>query len=316
MSDAETTEHVLHPTLARLLAAARATGMRPISEGTVAEGRAMIAASTKALGVGPEVRECRTIVVPTRAGSLPALFLLPEGRPAGLCVFLHGGGWVIGAPADYEVMARALTVRSECALLVPDYRLAPEHQFPAGLEDCEDVLLWAAEEREHLVGWAAPLVVSGDSAGGNLATVAARRLRGRVTLAGQALVYPVVAHDFAAPSYSRYGAGLPLSADDMRWFYDHYTPPEQRSDPDIAPLLTKDFVGCPPATVALAECDVLHDEGVAYARRLEEVGLLVALREYPAVTHGFVRLHNYVDTADRAVSDLAEDIARFAGPRV
>jgi acetyl esterase len=290
----------------------RAAGNPALSSGTPEQARSVVAAGRPGLGAGAQVRESRALQVPTRNERIPALLLLPEGRPAGLCVYLHGGGWVVGTPADYEVLARALTVRSGCALLVPDYRLAPEHPFPAALEDCEDTLLWAWRQRGNLLGWDAPLIVAGDSAGGNLATVAGRRLAGRVVLAGQALVYPVTDANFDTSSYLRYGTGLPLSREDMLWFFGHYAPVGRWTDPEIAPLHAHGLGGSPPATVALAELDVLRDEGEAYARRLAGHGMLIDLHRYPGVTHGFIRLHNLVDTADCAVTELAEDIGRFA----
>jgi acetyl esterase len=303
----------LHPAIATLLERARAAGIPAISAGSPEQARRIFAASVPALGPGPAVREMRGISIPTRAGHLPAMLLLPEGKPRGLCLYLHGGGWVIGSPLVSEALARALTARSGFALLLPDYRKAPEHAFPAGLEDCEDALLFAAANRAALMEWDGGLVIAGDSAGGNLATIVANRLRGRVPLAGQALIYPVAGADFDTRSYHRYGTGLPLGREDMRWFFRHYAPPALWNDPAIAPLAIADLTGMPQATVTLAALDVLHDEGIAYADRLRQAGKLTALRVYPRVTHGFLRLFNLVDTADAAVTDIALDLKRFIG---
>jgi acetyl esterase len=310
MSDEAHTQG-LHPVVAALIERSRAAGMPAISAGTVAHGRALFAATSAAIGAGPDVAEWRGVEIPARGGMVSAMLCVPQGELAGLCVYLHGGGWVVGTASGHEALARTLAARSLCAVLVPDYRLAPEHPFPAGLEDCEDVLLWAAATLASELGPALPLVVAGDSAGGNLATVAARRLAGRVKLAGQALIYPVTDADFDTESYLAYGTGLPLTRADMPWFFSHYAPKDYWTDPAISPLRAPSLAGCPPAVIALAEYDVLRDDGLAYARRLEAEGLLAGLRRYPDLTHGSLRLHNLVDSADRMVGDLAADIRRF-----
>jgi len=301
----------LHPVVTALIERSRAAGMKPISAGSVEEARALFTATSTAIGAGPEVAECRAVEIAGRGGPIAAMLYMPTGKPAGLCVYLHGGGWVVGTAADHEALARSLAARSGCAVLVPEYRLAPEHRFPAGLEDCEDVLLWAAATSGSMPGVAVPLVVAGDSAGGNLATVTARRLAGRVKLAGQVLIYPVTDADFDTDSYLAYGTGLPLSRADMRWFFSHYAPENHWTDPAISPLRAAHLAGCPPAVIAVAEYDVLRDDGLAYARRLDAEGLLAGLRRYPDLTHGSLRLHNLVDSAERAVADLASDIRRF-----
>lgn len=301
----------VHPVIAAMLEKAREAGVPALSAGTPAEARAVLAQMRIVLGPGVEVGERRDVAIPTRAGSIPGVLLMPRERPVGLVVYLHGGGWVVGAPADYDVLARTLVARSGCALLLPDYRLAPEHPFPAGLWDCEDAVLWAWREREGLLGHAGPLVVAGDSAGGNLATVVAATMRERVGLAGQALIYPVTDADFDTSSYRAYGQGLPLSREDMRWFLRHYAPPEAWADPRITPLQSLPVRGLPRAVVITAENDVLRDEGEAYAARLEGEGVEVTLRRYSGMTHGFIRLHDLVDVAGEAVAELAGDLRRF-----
>jgi acetyl esterase len=306
----------LHPILAALLKASRAAGAPAISAGSVAEARALFTATTAAVGPGPALPVYRQIEIPTQGGGVAAALHVPAGDIAGLCIYLHGGGWVVGTASDHAALARTLAARSNCAVLVPDYRLAPEHPYPAGLEDCVDVLQWVSSRCGDLLGVTVPLVVAGDSAGGNLATVAVRLLAGRVKLAGQVLIYPVTNADFDTESYMLYGTGLPLSRADMRWFFGHYAAPGQWADPNISPLLAPDLAACPPAIVAVAEHDVLRDDGLAYASRLQAAGITTTLRHYPDLTHGSIRLHNLVGSADRAVSDLAADIRRFcaAGP--
>lgn len=299
----------VHPGIQALLDRARAAGVPALSAGSPEAGRAVIAQSRALLGAGVPVGSRTMIEVPTRAGAVPALLLRPEGPVIGTIVYLHGGGWVIGAIGDYEVLARTLCVATGCAVLVPEYRLAPEHPFPAGLEDCEDALIWVAGGGAGLAG---PIVVAGDSAGGNLATVAAGSLAGRVRLAGQVLIYPAVDTDTTRESYRLYGSGeVPLSRADMVWFYRHYAPETAWADPRIAPLRAASLVGQPPAVVITAENDVLRDEGEAYAARLAEAGVAVTQRRYAGMTHGFIRYHDLVDVAGEAVRVLAADIVRL-----
>lgn len=300
----------LHPFIQSMLAQLAAAGRPAVSAGTPEEGRALVAASRAALGSGPEIRSVEGLRVPTRSGAIEALLLKPEGAPGGLIVYLHGGGWVVGAPRDFEALARLIVARSGCAMLLPDYRLAPDHPFPAGLEDSEDALLFANGHVEVLCGRRVPLAIAGDSAGANLATVAARRLKGQVALAFQGLFYPVADSDFDRPSYLALSDGMPLSRADMIWFFDHYAPRDRQADPDIAPLRAPDLAGLPPALVITAEYDVLRDEGEAYAERLGQAGVPVRLSRAAGLTHGFARLHNHVDLAEQAVDEMAWAIAQ------
>lgn len=301
----------LHPVLAKLVQKARDAGLPTPSQSTPEAARALVAQMSLALGSGIPVGSCTDVQIPTRSGAIAAKLLLPETRPLGLLTYLHGGGWVLAHPSDYEVLARSLVAQSGCALLLPDYRLAPEHPFPAALEDCEDSLRWSWAERERVLGHAGPLIVAGDSAGANLATVAASTLRNEVALSGQVLIYPVADCDFERPSYRAYGTGLPLTRDDMEWFFRHYAPEPLWADPRIAPVHAPDLQGLPQTVVITAENDVLRDEGEAYAAQLEAAGVPVTLRRYPGMTHGFIRLHDMVDTAGAAVRDLTADIRRL-----
>lgn len=309
----------LHPFIVAMLEQMK--GRPALSAGTPADARAIVAATRAVLGSGPEMAEIRDLKLPTRAGSIQARLYRPqaqsEAEPKGLIVYLHGGGWVVGTIDDYDALARTLAAESGCAVLLPDYRLAPEHPFPAGLEDAEDALSYAARHVQALAGRSVPLVVAGDSAGANLATIAARRLLGTVELAAQILVYPVADSDFERPSYGAYGRGLPLARQDMIWFFRHYAPEALWSSPDIAALRAGDLSGLPPALVVLAECDVLADEGRAYADTLERAGVPVTRRMVPGVTHGFIRLHNLFDVARQEVAAVARfgaSVCRRAGP--
>ncbi len=307
----------VHPVIQAMLDKARAAGLPALSSGTPEQARALMGQTRLILGPGVEVGARTPIDLPTRAGSIPALLLQPADPAIGLIVYLHGGGWVIGTIADYEVLARKLVAETGCAVLVPDYRLAPEHPFPAGLEDCEDALLWAWAERERLAGPAASLIVAGDSAGGNLATVCAATLGSRIELAGQVLIYPATDTDPDRESYRKYGNGdVPLSRADMLWFFNHYAPRETWGDPRIAPGRASRLDGQPPTTVVLAENDVLRDEGEAYAERLRAAGVPTTVRHYAGATHGFIRFHDLVDVAGQAVRDVAADIKGWCRTKV
>ena len=302
----------VHPVIQAMLDKARAAGLPAISDGSPQQARALMALLRPTLGPGAPVGQRTMLSVPTRSGSVDALLLQPNEPALGLIVFLHGGGWVIGAIADYEVLARKLVAETGCALLVPEYRLAPEHPFPAGLEDCEDVLLWASGERHRLAGASGAIVVAGDSAGGNLATVCAATLADRVALAGQVLIYPATDTDPDRATYKEYGSGtVPLSRADMIWFFDHYAPRPLWTDPRIAPLRAVSRAGQPPAVVVTAENDVLREEGEAYAASLRDAGVPTQLRRYNGMTHGFIRYHDMVDVAGEALREIAGDIVRF-----
>lgn len=283
--------------------AARAANRPALSGGSPQQARDLVASGRGVLGAGPEVGEVSDLTIPTRSGSVPARLYRSKNAEHGLAVYFHGGGWVCGTLDDYDILARNLVHDSDCAVLMVDYRLAPEFAFPAGLEDAEDAIAWAAREVQALTGKRLPLAVGGDSAGGNLATVALNKLRGKVDCALQLLLYPVTDANTERPSYIKYGEGLPLTRSDMQWFFGHYAPKALWADPRISPLQHPSLAGSPPAWIATAEYDVLRDEGEDYARRLKEAGVQVELRRVEGLAHGFARLSNHVEP----VADLLKD---------
>lgn len=300
----------LDPLIRQMFAQLAAAGRPALSAGSPEDARALVRASRAALGQGPAM-EVRELNVPTRSGAIAARLYRPGPEISGLIVYFHGGGWVVGELDDYDAMARTLAVRSRCALLMPDYRLAPEHPFPAALEDAEDAVLWAAERMEHLAGSVVPLVVGGDSAGGNLAAVATRELSERAAIAAQVLIYPVTDSDTNTPSYQAYSEGMQLTREDMQWFFNHYAPAGHHKHPRVSPLQHTVLQDLPPTLLVTAECDVLRDEGEAYARRLALASVPVIARRVKSLPHGFIRLHNLVPSADGALSEIAADITRL-----
>ena len=216
-----------------------------------------------------------------------------------LLLFLHGGGWVTGNLDTHDATCRALANASACKVVALDYRLAPEHKFPAGLADCHAALRWLAAHAASLDIDAARIAVAGDSAGGNLAaalTLLARDPAGP-RIAHQVLVYPVTHHAFDTPSYGDYADGFLLTRDGMRWNWNHYLPDAATGqDPLASPLLAPDLRGLPPALVITAECDPLRDESEAYARRLAAAGVAVELKRYDGMLHAFFTMgHEFED---------------------
>jgi acetyl esterase len=225
----------------------------------------------------------------------------------GLPVFVvfHGGGWVIGSAEEFDVIARQLANASNAIVVSVDYRLAPEHPYPAPLDDCWRALRWSAAHAAELGGDPGRFAVGGDSAGGNLAAVCARRARdqGGPALTLQVLVYPVCDCDFSTGSYLANAEGYLLEREQMQWFFDCYTDGGKfdAADPSISPLRAADLHGLPPALVLTAEYDPLRDEGEAYAAKLRDAGVVVEQRRYDGLIHGFFGLSGAFDAGHEAV---------------
>jgi acetyl esterase len=298
----------LHPFIEAMRQQMKMKGWPALSHGSPAQARALIAAGQALLGGGPDMWQVRDLELPTRAGQVKARLLKPREQIRGLIVYLHGGGWVVGEIDDCDAMARTLAAESGCAVLLVDYRLAPECPFPAAFEDTQDALAYAAHGVEALAGAKVPLIVAGDSAGANLGTSAIRTLGDRTLVALQVLIYPVTDCNFAMRSYAAHGDGLPLTARDMSWFFEHYAPRHMWDRPEISPLRATDLEGMPPTLIVTAEYDVLADEGAAYAERLRLAGVPVIERHITGVTHGFIRLHNLFDVARDELKAIAADI--------
>lgn len=303
----------LHPFFAAVLE--RNAGGPALSSGTPRDARALVALGRPALGAGPEMSVVQDLIVPARGGGLPARLLIPPGEVAGLVVYAHGGGWVVGSIEDFDTLGRALAEASGCAVLLLDYRLAPETQFPGPLEDVEDTLLWASTSVESLVGASVPLVAMGDSAGANLITVACRRLSGQVEVILEVLVYPVTGTDLDTESYRNESEGKALTRRDMGWFLDHYAAPEHWAHEDVAPIRSERLRDLPPTMIVTAEHDVLRTDGEQYAAALEAAGVSVTHTTYAGTVHGFLRLHNHVDVSQQALADIGVAIAGAVGRR-
>lgn len=298
----------IHPQAQQLLDGKAASGAPPTWESTPEEVRAGVALNRELIGPGPQLASVRDIVIPGQAGGIPARVYSPAPDAPGVVVYYHGGGWVIGSIDDWDASCRALAVASGCDLVSVDYRLAPEHVFPAAVDDAYDALVWVASSLAD----GRPVVVAGDSAGGNLAAVAALRARdsGGPALAMQLLVYPVTDHDLDRKSYHQYdGTEFILNRRDMAWFWDLYAPdPAARANPYASPLRATDLAGLPPAYVITAEHDPLRDEGFAYADRLRAARVPVEHRHYGSEIHAFFTFVNVLDDADKAVTEAGAAI--------
>jgi acetyl esterase len=274
---------------------AAAPGAKPLHEMTPTEARAMGAALAELAGEGPEMARVEDRVLQSGAGAFPVRLVVPRGEVQGIIVWYHGGGWVIGSIAESDTLTRKLAAATGCAVVNVDYRMAPEHRFPAAADDCYAAFEWAHANAPSIAGRDVPMLVGGDSAGGNLAAVVALRARDRKgpKLALQVLVYPVTDADFERPSYVAPENQLLLTKESMVWFWDHYAPQGvDRAQPDASPLKAADLAGLPPAVVVLAEHDVLRDEGEAYAARLRQAGVPVSIKQFDGQIHGFFTMVN------------------------
>jgi acetyl esterase len=258
-------------------------------------------------GPGPRLPVVGDLVIDGPHGWIPLRAYAPVAR-RGLPVvaYLHGGGWTVGSIASFDAVARELAVAAGALVVSVGYRLAPEHPFPAPVDEAAAVLRWLAANAEAVGGDGARLAVAGDSAGANLATVAARRLRdeGGPPLRMQALVYPACDAALDTPSARRFASGYGFSAAAMRRFWDLYLDGAAGLHPDASPLRADDLGGLPPAFVATAEADVLRDEGEAYGAALRAAGVRATVRRYPGTVHGFWRWIAHSKASRRAIGEV------------
>jgi acetyl esterase len=297
----------LHPQVRAFLDQVQASGLPPLNELAPHAARQQSSLVNEFVGAGPDVAKVGNFAIPTSAGEIPARRYVPHDA-AGVVLWIHGGGWVICDLESHDAMCRLLANGSGCEVVAIDYRLAPEHPFPASLEDSWDALNWVAE---HAGG--RPVIVGGDSAGGNLAAVCTLRARDRggPDLALQVLVYPVTDYDLTTPSNERHGIGNEtfLTTVEMEWFWHHYVAdPEARSHPEASPLRADDLSGLPPAIVLTAEYDPLRDDGLGYVEALRGAGVSVTHHHYDDMIHAFFTLVNLLERGNEAVAQIGEEI--------
>lgn len=287
----------LHPQVVTLLELIERVGDPPIEQSSPVEARA--AREARYLPPTTMVHEVRDV----DAGGVKARLYRPNERTdLGLLVYVHGGGWVLCDLDSHDGVCRGLAVASGHAVLSIDYRLAPEHPFPAGLDDVITSLRWAHAHATELGCRADRVAIGGDSAGGNIAAVVAQLAP--VPLVFQLLVYPVTDCTQAQPSYEENATGYFLSRDGMSWFIDHYLSGGvgSRDDPLVSPLFGSDaaLASTPPTLVITAEYDPLRDEGDAYAARLAALGVATSHVRFGGMIHGFFSLADFLDDAKAA----------------
>jgi acetyl esterase/lipase len=277
---------------------------------TPAEARALFMAGRPVLAPEPmPVAELRDLAIPGPAGPIPArLYRASAGGTLPALVFFHGGGWVVGDIESHDTVCRHLANRAGCVVVSVDYRLAPEHKFPAAVEDCFAATEWVADNASSLGVDAGRLAVGGDSAGGNLAAVVSLMARDRDAprISYQLLIYPALDAAMRHPSIARFAEGYLLTGATMRWFYEQYLhTPEDAADWRVSPLAAPNLGGVAPAFVLTAGYDPLCDEGDAYAARLAAAGVAVTHRRFADQIHGFAMNGKLIRAADAALDEAA-----------
>ncbi len=314
----------VHPQIAAALEALAKANLPPLETLSPEAARAQMDAMVKARGGAPapiDRTEDRT--APGPGGDIPLRVYWPktEGAagPLGTLLYFHGGGHVIGNLDTHDLICRNLTAGAEAMTVSVDYRMGPEHRFPAAVEDCWAALEWLHENAASLGGDPARIAVGGDSAGGNLAAVTALMARdaGGPELRLQLLLYPVTDYGLSGESYERYATGYGLlTKAAMAWFQNHYlSTPAMAADWRASPIRAESLAGAAPALVIVAECDVLQDDGARYAEALAAAGVPTEHTLYPGMIHGFFGMAPDVDDATAAQKQAAEALKRaFQAP--
>jgi acetyl esterase len=308
----------LHPHIQTALTAA--IGAMPYPQLPIAQARAAAKQGYAKSGPPFQVGAVHNLQIAGPGGPLSLRIYLPHGDgPHPVTVFFHGSGFVILDLDTHDDICRRLCVGASCMVVSVDYRLAPEHPFPAAPDDCLAATRWVAEHARAHGGDATRMVVAGDSAGGCLAAVTALRIRdeGGPALRGQLLWYPVTDCAFTGPngdapnasyasyaSYAAYGSGYGLTSAGMQWFWAQYlAEPALASHPHASPMQMATAAGLPSAYVAVAEFDVLRDEGEAFARRLQDAGVATVSCCHPGMNHGFLKYTGVLEEADAAMDE-------------
>lgn len=288
---------------------------RPTHQLTPQEARDGYRALPALLGPPPDVASTQDRTIEGPGGALRLRVYSPKGEgPHPVLVYYHGGGWVIGDLDTHDRECRILCNDTPCVVVAVDYRLAPEHPYPAAVEDAWAALRWVARNAAELGGDNRRIAVGGDSAGGNLAAVVALRARdqGGPALSLQLLVYPSVTGELLCyPSHQENAAAPFLPLDTMRYFRGHYLGPiEATTDPEIAPIHATSHAGLPAALVITAEFDPLRDEGRAYAEKLEQAGVSAKLIEYAGMPHMFFQLSPVLEEGKAALRESADALRK------
>ena len=295
----------LHPVIQQALVAAQA--VPPYHALPLAQARAQAKMGYPARESPVAVAAVRDLAIAGPGGGLPVRIYTPVGTgPHPLVMYFHGSGFVLLDLDSHDDLCRRMCAGAGCVVVSVDYRLAPEHPFPAAPDDCLAATRWAIGQASALDVDPALVVLAGDSAGACLAAVTAMRLRDArgPALRGQLLFYPVTNYPSPAPaSYTHYGVGYGLTTEGMLWFWRQYLPDlSLATHADVSPLRVNSMHGLPPACVLVAEFDVLRDEGEAFAQRLREAGIATLSHSYGGMNHGFLKYTGVLQQADAAVA--------------
>ena len=294
-------------------------GTKPVEEMTVQEMRDGMEERARLTGGEPQpVDQVLSSEVPGPAGPIPVRIYVPAGpAPKPALVYFHGGGWARGNLDTHDILCRALANGGGCVVVSVDYRMAPEHTFPAAIDDSVAATRWVAEHAEQIGVDPTRLAVGGDSAGGNLAAAVALVLRdeGGPALVHQLLIYPVTDYNLDTRSYLDNAEGYNLTREAMRFYWRLYLRDESDAeDQRASPLRARHFANLPPAFVLTAEYDPLRDEGRAYAERLRDAGTPTVYRDYSGMIHGFVTSAGVIDQGKQAIRDASAALREaFAG---
>lgn len=294
-----------------------AMGIPPLSALTPEVVRQGMRMQLAMLGEPEPIAHVEDRAIPGPLGEIPIRIYTPDGGgPFPVLVYFHGGGWVIGDIDTHDNVCRSLANGATCIVVSVDYRLAPEHTFPAAPEDCYAATHWVAQHARAFDGDAARLAIGGDSAGGNLTAVVAQmaRDRGGPRLVFQVLIYPATNFAMNTPSIRENATGYGLTKDDMDWFTAHYIKNEEdKKNPLASPMLASDLSGLPPALVITAEYDPLRDEGEQYGQMLKEAGVPVTISRYDGMIHGFISMAAIMDRGKQGLEECAQALRAAFG---
>jgi acetyl esterase len=299
----------LDPQVIKILKEAEALGLPAYQDLSPTEARKQMLDQAPPLQPNLSVKKVVDRKIPGPEGGIPIRLYYPAGdAPFPVLVYFHGGGWVIGDLDTHHGFCHALAKTSGCLVVAVDYRLAPEHRYPAAVEDAYAATRWVAENSGLIQADPERFAVCGDSAGGHLAAVVSMMARDRKgpRIDLQILIYPITDCSFDTPSYEENQEGYMLSRDLMKWFWNHFINDEREADdPYVSPLRAKNLGDLPRALILTAEYDPLRDEGEAYGKKLQEAGVNVTLTRYPGMIHAFIRMTAVLDKANDALDQVA-----------
>lgn len=286
------------------------TGGKPLHESTPVEAREFSEALSKMQEDHYQVYETKENKIPVENGEIEIYTIKPAKKSEGIIVYYHGGGWVIGKAESFQVLGKKIANETGCAVVLVDYRKAPEHPYPIPVNDSYTALTWINDNMEAIAGAKVPLMVAGDSAGGNLAAIMAHISKEKgPSISLQLLIYPVTNDDLENKTYTDPENQLLLEKRSMEWFWDHYAPNlEERKQVNASPLYAKDFTGLPPAVVITAGHDVLREEGEAYAIKLMEAGIEVTFKRFADQMHGFFTMVDVLPGSNSSINFIATAI--------